>query len=187
MAEVTHLLLGAAAGKSTARDALYTLVYDELRKLARHSLAQAAPCTQLDPCSLVNEAYLRMAHRQDLAFDSRHAFFAYAARVMRAVVVDHARGRHAEKRGGGAAAVTLTTSVEDNALCGIDLVAIDDALQVLARLDPRAHQVFEMHFFAGLAVDDIVTTLALSPATVKRELRKARAFVIGELGQNGAA
>ncbi|MDB5969520.1 MAG: hypothetical protein JWQ90_1970 [Hydrocarboniphaga sp.] len=182
MNEVTQLLPGAVAGEPGARDALYMLVYKELCVLARSNLARTDTCSQLDPPSLVNEAYLRMAHRRDLSFENRRAFFGYASRVMRAVILDYVRDRAADKRGGGVAAITLNTGIEDSAMQGCDLIAVDAALQSLARLDARGHDVFEMHFFAGMEVPDIGATLDISPATVKRDLRKARAFVFSELG-----
>lgn len=186
MEEITQLLALAAAGDAAAENDLYARVYNELRTIARHHLRGEQAATQLDPPSLVNEAYLRMAGRGDLEFDNRHRFFAYASRVMRSIIIDHVREKQAARRGGGVGDVTLTTSIEDGALRGPDLLAVDQALQALARVDERGHDIFEMHFFAGMTVDAICELKALSPATVKRDLRKARAFLFRELGVTAA-
>lgn len=182
MDEITRLLALVAEGDATAEGALYGRVYNELRTIARHHLHGERAVTQLDPAGLVSEAYLRIAGRSDLEFDNRHRFFAYASRVMRSVVVDHVREQQAERRGGGLGRVTLTTSLEDTGLQGPDLLAVDQALKALQRIDARGHDVFEMHFFAGMAVEDICAVKSLSPATVKRDLRKSRAFLFRELG-----
>jgi RNA polymerase sigma factor (TIGR02999 family) len=186
MGEITLLLANARAGDAAAENTLYTRVYGELRSLARHHLRRQRTVTQLDAASLVHEAYLRLAGRDDLAFENRAAFYGYASRVMRSVVLDQLRESAAEKRGGGAAAVTLVTSIEDGGLQGIDIFAVDQALQQLARIDARGHDIFEMHFFGGLAVPEICSLRALSPATVKRDLRKARAFVLQALSGTDA-
>jgi len=180
MGDITRLLALSCEGDARAENALYALVYGELRTLARHHLRRECTVTQLDAAGLVSEAYLRLAGREGLAFENRASFFAYASRVMRNVVLDQVRERHADKRG-GRVDITLTTSIEDSALQGPDLIAVDQALKALARVDARGHDVFEMHFFAGMAVDDICSAKALSPATVKRDLRKARAFLFHEL------
>ncbi len=182
MGDITELIARASAGDAPARDELYASIYGELRTLARHHLRGEHAVTQLDPAGLVGEAYLRMAGQDALAFENRSRFFAYASRVMRSVVVDHVRERRAERRGGGEPALTLTTSLEDDALSGLDIIAVDEALKALARIDERGHDVFEMHFFAGVAIEDICRLKSLSPATVKRDLRKARAFLFQALG-----
>ena len=186
MDDITRLLALATAGDAAAEGALYARVYDTLRALARAHLRRERAVTQLDAAGLVSEAYLRMSGQQHLAFENRRRFFAYASRVMRSVVVDHLREGRADRRGGGVGEVTLTTSVEDAALQGSHLLAVDQALKALARLDARGHDVFEMHFFAGMPVEDICSVKALSPATVKRDLRKARAFLFQELTGSAA-
>ena len=181
-AEITRLLAAAGGGDAQAGNALFNAVYGELRSLAHAALWHAPAPGELDARALVSEAWLRMNDRDGLAFASRNHFFAYAARVMRSVIVDQLREAAAAKRGGGLREVTLSTSIEDAALHGPGLVAVDRALKAFERVDARGHQVFEMHFFAGMAVDDICAATALSPATVKRDLRKARAFLFEELG-----
>jgi RNA polymerase sigma factor (TIGR02999 family) len=182
MADITLLLAEARGGDTRAENALFSAVYDELRVLARSTLWRERTVSQLDPAGLVSEAYLRMNER-DLAFDNRSRFFAYAARVMRSVILDRARERAAGKRGGGVREMTLPTSVEDGACSGPDLVAVDRALKSLAQFDPRGHDVFEMHFFGGMTVEEIACASGLSPATVKRELRKVRAFLFDAIGR----
>ena len=186
MGEITLLLASARAGDAAAENTLYARVYGELRSLARHHLRRQRTVTLLDATSLVHEAYLRLAGRDELAFENRAAFYAYASRVMRNVVLDQLRERAADKRGGGVAALTLSTSIEDSGLQGIDLLAVDQALGQLAKIDARSHDIFEMHFFGGLAVPEICGLRALSPATVKRDLRKARAFVFQAVSGTGA-
>lgn len=182
MAEITSLLQRANAGEPSARAELYSRVYDELTALARQSLSREATVSQLDAHGLVHEAYLKLQARGDLAFENRRAFFAYAARVMRSVILDTLRSRVTVKRGGEQQAVTLDTSIEDTKGHGADLLAVDSALKALASLDARTHDIFEMHFFGGMSVEDICGVMELSPATVKRDLRKARAWLTSELG-----
>ena len=182
MGDVTRLLERARAGDGQAHGALFTLVYDELRSLARQNLSHQSTLSQLDAPSLVHEAYLRLVSQKELPGANRRMFFAYASRVMRSVVMDYVRERSARKRGGGLAPVTLNTGIEDTAFSGAQLVAVDSALQTLQKMDQRGHDIFEMHFFAGMDVSDICGALELSPATVKRELRKTRAFIFDELG-----
>ncbi|MDB5987644.1 MAG: hypothetical protein JWR16_2697 [Nevskia sp.] len=182
MGDITRLLERARAGDAAAHDALFTRVYDELRVLARQNLSHQSTLTQLDAPSLVHEAYLRLTAQDALPGANHRMFFAYASRVMRSVIMDYVRERAARKRGGGLASVTLNTGIADTAFSGPQLVAVDSALQSLKQVDQRSHDIFEMHFYAGLAVEDICEVLQLSPATVKRELRKSRAFVFNELG-----
>lgn len=180
--DITQLLERARAGEAKAADALFTRVYDELRGLARASLARQSTLTQLDAPSLVHEAYLRLASQPELPGANRRMFFAYAARVMRSVITDHVRARAADKRGGALEAVTLTTGIADVTISGAQLLALDAALESLRQIDPRGHDIFEMHFYGGLPVEDICAVTELSPATIKRELRKTRAFVFEEVG-----
>lgn len=178
MGDITELLERARTGEADAEQALYARVYDELRGLARASLARQATLTQLDAPGLVHEAYLRLAAQEQLPGGNRRMFFAYASRVMRSVVTDYVRARGADKRGGAHQEITLTTGIADVEVSAAQLIAVDRALQTLRAIDPRGHDIFEMHFYSGLAVDDICALTDLSPATVKRELRKTRAYVL---------
>lgn len=177
MGEITRLLQGARDGDAAARQALFTRVYGELQMLARARLRREAAVTQLDAASLVHEAFLRLQRAEALPADNRRAFFAYAASVMRSVVIDCVRERNAAKRGSGAAAVTLHTG--DAPADGRDpeVEALDLALQDLAKLDRRCHQIVEMRYFAGMSVEEVADVMELSPATVKREWQKARAYL----------
>lgn len=181
--EITRLLERTRAGHADARDALFSLVYGELMTLATARLARNAAFTHLDAPSLVHEAFLRLATREELPGTDRRAFFAYAAGVMRSVVVDCIRERGARKRGGEAVRVTLAT---DDARFGFDereFEQLEGALRALAEVDGRAHRVVELRYFGGLSIEEICEVLEVSPATVKREWQKARAFLFHALGE----
>lgn len=172
------LLKSAREGDTTAHDALFKLVYAELRKLARIRLARAStPVTGLDAPSLVNEAYLRLTRLEDLPGENRRAFFSYAASVMRSVIIDHVRERNAAKRGDGLTRVTLNTRDLGGGVQAPEIGALDDALRDLQRVDERCHRVVEMRFFAGMSVEEIADVLEVSVATVGRDWDKARAFL----------
>lgn len=181
MGEITVLLRQARSGDVCSRDELFELVYAELTRIARARLSRSAPLTQIDAPSLVHEAYLRLSRNAELPVDDRRAFFAYAASVMRNVVVDYVRERAAEKRGGGAERVTLTGDRTEFAAEPTDFGQLDAALARLAQVDERSHRIVELRYFAGLTHDEIADTLDVSPATVKREWRKARAFLFHAL------
>lgn len=181
MGEITQLLEQSRAGQADARDALFGKVYGELMQLARARLVRAGALTNLDAPSLVHEAYLRLADREALPGRDRRAFFAYTAGVMRSVVIDYLRERGAHKRGGDALRVTLAT---EDARLGIDereFEQLDGAMRELAAIDDRSHRIVELRYFAGLSIEEICETLELSPATVKRDWQKARAFLFHSL------
>ena len=173
MTEITLLLTALAGGDAAARDRLYTLLYPELKRLARSHLAGHAPMT-LEPAALIHEVWLKSAGQE--AALHRGQFFAHASKVMRSVIVDHVRERRADKRGGGFADVTLSTHAMEQ-LAPPDVLKLDDVLQTLERADGRAHQVVEMRFFGGLEMEEIAALLGVSVPTVKRDWRKARAFL----------
>jgi RNA polymerase sigma factor (TIGR02999 family) len=176
MTEITQLLTALAGGDTEARDRLYTLLYPELKRLARSHLAGHAPMT-LEPAALIHEVWLKSNGRE--AALHRAQFFAHASKVMRSVIVDHVRERHADKRGGGAQVTLSTTALEQ--LAPPDVLKLDDVLQTLARADGRAHQVVEMRFFGGLELEEIAEVLGVSVPTIKRDWRKARAFLFDAL------
>ncbi|HKY92783.1 MAG TPA: ECF-type sigma factor [Nevskiaceae bacterium] len=180
MQEVTQLLDAVRAGDRAAADRLFTAVYDELRSLARRRLARESTLT-LEPAVLVNEAYLRLCRQPDLPGRDRRAFFAYAAGVMRSVIVDHVRARRAEKRGGDLDAITLNSRIENTVGpddgSGSDAEALDAALADLAKVDPRCARVVELRFFGGLTEAEVAETLEISVPTVQRDWAKARAFL----------
>lgn len=175
--DITLLLHQLCAGDTAARDRLYTALYPELKRLARSHLAGHAPMT-LEPAALIHEVWLRSAGTE--AARHRAQFFAHASKVMRSVIVDHVRERRADKRGGGAAQVTLSTTALEQ-LAPPDMLKLDDVLQMLERADGRAHQVVEMRFFGGLALEEIAALLDVSVPTIKRDWRKARAFLFDAL------
>jgi RNA polymerase sigma factor (TIGR02999 family) len=176
MGEITQLLQAARAGEAPARQQLFTLMYQELQRLARSRLARESTLSQLDTHALVHETFLRLGG-EALPRGDRRSFYAYAASTMRSVVVDFARARNAEKRGGGVSPVTLQTGVGDGVAATPDVEAVDQALRDLAKLDERCHQVVELRYFGGLSIEQVADVLELSPATVKREWTKARAFL----------
>jgi RNA polymerase sigma factor (TIGR02999 family) len=177
----TSLLLRAwSGGDQTALDKLTPIVYRELHRLAGRCMSRERPGNSLQTTALVNEAYLRLVDYKRMRWQNRAHFFAVSAQLMRRILVEHAR-RHNLKRGGGAPHVSL----EEAAIVGggqdADLVALDDALNALAKIDPRKVQVVEMRFFGGLSVEETATVLKVSAVTVKRDWRAARAWLYREL------
>jgi RNA polymerase sigma factor (TIGR02999 family) len=171
----------ASADIALLRD-LDQSVYAELMKLARSHLGRSATLS-LDAPSLVHEAYLRLAQQGAIATAQRKTFFAYASRVMRTVIVDYVRERHAQKRGGGSAMVTLTTGVPGVSLDEDAIGALHAALKSLEEVDPRSHLVVEMRYFGGMTEEEIADLLEISVPTVKRDWRKARAFLFDAIGK----
>lgn len=182
---VTRLLRAMAQGDPGAADQLARVVYDQLHRLAARALRYERPGHTLQPTALVHEAFLVLLDQHDTDWQDRAHFFSMAARLMRRILVDHARKRLARKRDGGLR-VTLDESVngEDDRFAErtLDLIAIDDAMARLETLDARAAQVVELRFFAGLEVEETAHALGISPATVKRDWVIARAFLRRELG-----
>ncbi|HTX37817.1 MAG TPA: sigma-70 family RNA polymerase sigma factor [Bryobacteraceae bacterium] len=176
---VTKLLQQWSGGSKEALDQLMPLVYDQLRKLASRCLASERPGHTLRATALVNEAYLRLVD-SDLDVNNRVHFFAIAARLLRQILVDHARTQNRQKRGGGALNLTLDEAILV-APGESGLVELDDALQRLAAVDRRKSEVVELLYFGGLTYDETATALGISPATVHRELRMAKAWLFTEL------
>jgi RNA polymerase sigma factor (TIGR02999 family) len=159
-------------------------LYRQLRALARRELRRAGPRRTLNATALVNEAWLKLA-RGHAEWDSREHFLATMARVMRHVLIDYAREQSAQRRGGDDLRVTLDADAVDDTGRGeaLELLAIDRALQQLARLDPRLERVIELRFFGGMTVAEVAAAVGVSEPTVKRDLRSARAFIAAELGE----
>ncbi len=178
MGEITVLLDRARQGDASARERFFTRVYGELDRLAKTHLSRQAQMTMLDGPGLVNEVYLRLAAQENLPGTDRAAFLAYASRVMRSVVIDHVRARSAARRGNGLREITLTTGIADQIFSEPQLEALGDALESLERIDERAHRVVEMRYFGGLEIEEIAAFLDISPATVKRDWTKARAYLL---------
>jgi RNA polymerase sigma factor (TIGR02999 family) len=178
MAEITQLLEEARRGTNGARDLFFTRIYSELDRLARQHLSRQSRMTMLDPPALVREAYLRIARQESLPGRDRNAFLAYASRTMRSVIVDYLRSRSAARHGQGAPKLSLAATADVPELDDPHLASLGDALESLERVDARAHRVVEMRFFGGMDIDSIAQFLAISPATVKRDWLKARAFLL---------
>ncbi len=179
--DVTALLDLAREGDARARDQVVATLYRELSRLARAKLHAESTLTNLDTSALVHECWLRLAQGKPGRWEHRGAFFAYAAAVMRSVIVDAARERNAQKRGGGQDRVTLTTGLADEMFADEELVRLDEALTALGGVDPELLTIVEMRYFAGLTIEDIAAQLDLSPATVKRRWQAARVFLYREI------
>jgi RNA polymerase sigma factor (TIGR02999 family) len=180
-ADVTRLLVLWTGGNQQAMEDLLPLVYDELRKLARRYLQRERPGHTLQSTALVHEAYLRMIDQHDVSWQGRAHFFGIAAQMMRRILVDHARGRDAAKRGAGACKLTLDEDLLAPAERDINLVALDQALDTLSKLDSQHGRIVELRFFAGLSIEETAEVLKISPATVKRDWAMAKAFLSRQL------
>ena len=177
---VTALLARWNAGDQSAMESLLPLVYDELRSLARHYLSAERGGHTLQATALVHEAYLRLVDQAPSSMENRARFFGVAARLMRQILVDHARSRQAAKRGGDNL-ITLDESADIAPSRDLDLVALDDALNGLARLDERQARIVELRFFAGLSLEEISEALNVGSATVQRDWTAARAWLYREM------
>lgn len=175
--DVTQLLAQWGQGDRAALDAATRLVYAELRKIAEGYLHQERGDHTLQPTALINEAYLRLVKEERPSFDNRKRFFAFAARLMRQVLVDHARSAGAEKRGGGVAKVPLNEAVDFVPDRAHEFLALNDALDGLARLSSRKAEVIELRYFAGLSMEEAAEILDVSIATISREQRMAEAWL----------
>jgi RNA polymerase sigma factor (TIGR02999 family) len=175
--DVTGLLAQWGQGDRAALDAATNIVYAELRKIAAGYLQQERGEHTLQPTALINEAYLRLVKEEHPSFDNRRKFFAFAARLMRQVLVDHARSVGAEKRGGDVAKVPLNEAMDFVPDRAPEFLALNEALDQLARLSPRKAQVIELRYFGGLGVEDTAEMLDVSIATISREQRMAEAWL----------
>jgi RNA polymerase sigma factor (TIGR02999 family) len=181
-AEITALLRAWRLGNPGALEQIAPVVYDQLRQIARRQLRQERPDHSLQATALVHEAYLKLVNVRRVDWQDREHFFAVSARLMRRVLIDAGRARRYKKRGGGVAASLLD---DDQPLSvgrvAQELTALDDALETLARFDERKHKVVYMRFFAGLTVEETAATLGVSPDTVTRDWKFARAWLVKEL------
>jgi RNA polymerase sigma factor (TIGR02999 family) len=178
MTEITALLRAAVGGDRLAADQAYALLYADLRRLARSRLRKSGEMTLLDTTALVHESFLRLNGGRALDFPDRHHFLAYAAKVMRAVVVDLVRARLADRRGGEAEHVTLHTTVVDGKPTSDDeVLRVHEALDELAALEPRLAQVVELRYFGGLSEAEVAAALGVTERTVQRDWQKARMFL----------
>jgi RNA polymerase sigma factor (TIGR02999 family) len=178
MSEITMLIQAARADDPAALDRLFSALYEDLRQLARAKLRRATPMTSLDTTALVHESYLRFLKAGDLKVEDRPHFLAYAARVMRSIVVDIIRQRMADRRGGDVVQVTLNTNIAESVSTRDDeVILVNDALEELGKIDPRLVKVVEMRYFAGMREDEIAESLGVSTRTVERDWEKARLFL----------
>ena len=179
----------AAGGDADAMRALFSSLYPDIKRLARGKLAQAGGVTGLNATALVHEGFMRMAEREGLQGQTRLQFFAYVGKVLRSIVIDFVRERDAEKRGGGITLLTL--SAADGTLAPwmdvTDMVALDEALDQLQKLDARLYQVIELHVFSGLSLQEVAHELGVTLRTINRDLLKARALLSRALGDDVGA
>ena len=182
-AEITGLLKAWAGGDRLALDRLTPLVYAELRRMAGRYMAKERPGNSLQATALVNEAFVRLVEVDNVRWQDRAHFFAVSAQMMRRILVDAARARGSEKRGGAAVRVDLNESIDAIPDRGGELVALDDALDALAELDPRKAKVVEMRFFGGLSVEETAEVLKVSEETVLRDWKLAKAWLSREMGK----
>ena len=179
--DLTGLLIEWGQGDKAALDRLTPLVYDEIRRIAHRYVQREHEGQTLQTTALVNEAYLRLAGSANIAWQNRAHFFAVTAQVMRRILIDHARRRHYVKHGGEAQRVAFEVAISEAAQMSepraAELLALDEALAELAKLDPRKSRVVELRYFGGLNLEETAKVLAVSPMTVRRDWRAAKAWL----------
>jgi len=183
--DVTRLLADLSAGRTGAGDELLPLVYDELRALARSYMRRERPGHTLQTTALVHEAFLKLGGGEEIPWENRAHFMMVAARAMRRILIDHARSKRSERKGGDREREPLEEDaavIMDGGDSSIDMLALDHALKKLAEVDPRIVQVVELRYFAGLSVEDTAKVLSVSPSTVKNEWRMAKAWLMHRMG-----
>ena len=178
---VTRLLVDWGNGDQHALEKLTPLVYQELKRLAARYLRRERREHTLQSTALVHEAWLRLVDQKQVHWQNRAQFFGIAAEMIRRILIDHARGRQAAKRGDGAIKLSLDDALAAPNRRDLDLVALDDALRDLGKLDPQQSRLVELRFFAGLSIEESAEVLGVSPATVKREWTAARAWLYREI------
>jgi len=181
--QVSELLLHWGRGDRKALESLLPSVYNELRQLARYHLHQHRPNHTLQTTALVHEAYLRFAREKSIHVESRAHFLGMAAQLMRWILVDYERSRRAAKRGHGLAPVTLNADIVGSKGPDLDLLALDESLDRLAKLDAQQSQIIELRYFGGLSIQETAEFLGISPATVKRSWASARAWLLREMNR----
>jgi RNA polymerase sigma factor (TIGR02999 family) len=179
--QITERLIAWGSGETSALDDVMRAVYQELRRMADHYLRLERPDHTLQPTALVHEAYLRLIDQRKVSWQNRAHFFGVAAQMMRRILVDHARTKQRGKRGGAARKLSLDEVMNLSQGRAADLVALDDALKALAEIDPRKSQVVELRFFGGLSIEETAEVLAVSPQTVLRDWKMAKAWLYQEM------
>ena len=182
--EITPLLLRWSQGDEVALSQLLPVVYQELHRVAQHYLRRERSDHTLQPTALINEAYLRLIKQDFPEWESRSHFFGVAARLMRQILVEHARTHAADKRGGGAAELPLDEALQYSSEKASELVALDDALMALGKFDERKVRIIELRYFGGMSLEETATALNLSIATINNETRVARAWLHRELSRS---
>ena len=183
-ASVTRILAECCTNGSDAVDEVFPLVYGELRRLAEHHMRQERAGHTLQATAVVGEAYLRLADLSNPQWKSRAHFYAAASRIIRNILVDHARARKAQKRGGGRALLTLGAASGVSQDTNIDVVALHEALEKLAAMDSRLSRIVELRFFGGLTVEEVADLLSISTTTVKSEWQIAKGWLREELSSS---
>jgi RNA polymerase sigma factor (TIGR02999 family) len=181
--QITLLLQGWRAGDRQATDQLLAVVYDELRRMAHFHLKNERSGHTLQSTALVHEAYFRLVGQDFPEWEGRSHFFAIAAQLMRQILVDYARRRRATKRGSGACMLALDEAIALPQRKDVDVVALDDALNTLAEVDPRQSRVVELRFFAGLSLEETAEVMGIATATVQRDWNAARAWLHREISR----
>jgi RNA polymerase sigma-70 factor, ECF subfamily len=185
--DLTQMLIQLSEGKSQVVDDILPLIYDELRSLASNYLRRERSDHTLQPTALVHEAYIKLIDQTQVKWQNRAHFFGIAANIMRRILVDHARKHHADKRGGDAEKLPL----EEEILIvsegkSAELLALDEALENLAKIDPQKSKIVELRYFGGLSVEETAEVLGVSEITVKRHWRMAKAWLYGQLANDDA-
>ena len=181
--DVTELLRAWGNGDSSALEQMVPIVYQELRRLAKHYMRQERPGHTLEATALVNEAYLRLIDLNRIQWQDRAHFFSVAAQTMRRILVEFARRRNRQKRGGHGQQVALDEAAAVSRDQGVDLVSLNEALRGLAAVDARMSQVVELRFFGGLSIEETAEVLKVSPETVMRDWRTAKVWLLRELSR----
>lgn len=182
--KVTQLLVAWGRGDDAAREELIPLVYDELHRLAHRYMRKERPGITLQTSALVNEAYLRLVDQKSVQWQNRAHFFGIAAQMMRRILVDYARGRGNQKRGGDLQRITFNEAVIVSHDRAAEVVALDEALTGLAKVDARKSQLVELRFFAGLSIEEAAEVLGVSPGTVMRDWTLAKAWLRREMSSS---
>lgn len=181
--EVTQLLQSWSHGNRQAMADLLPLVYDELRRLASSYMRFEAPGHTLQATALVHEAYMKLIQQRAVNWQSRAHFFGIAAQMIRRILVDHIRATRAQKRGSGFVALSLDEAIGVPEKRNWEILALDDALKTLAKVDPQQARIVELRFFAGLSIEETASIVGVSPATVKRDWVSAKAWLFRELSR----
>jgi RNA polymerase sigma-70 factor, ECF subfamily len=179
--EVTNLLAAWSSGDQSALNTLMPLVYNELHRIARRAWSQYPRSDTLQPTALINEAYLKLANAENATFQDRCHFFAVASKAMRQILVNHAKSRLSAKRGAGAVNVSIDDVQPAVHQEAAEIVALHDALEALCDVDPRKSTLVEMRYFGGLSIEETAAAMGISLATVNREWRLARSWLIREM------